>query len=139
VYQRLTAGCQIIGRFITAILGAARKQAKAPFYKTSLAVIYSRGNYEMKLHLVWAKRLAIMTLAATIVISGGVLGNPQHASAAEAAVSAYASSKADKIISLGQKYKGTPYKFGAKVGQTRTFDCSSLTKYIYGRYGIYLP
>ncbi|NHN33393.1 C40 family peptidase [Paenibacillus agricola] len=93
----------------------------------------------MKLHQVWAKRLAIMTLVTTIGISGGVLGNPQHASAAESAVSTSAVSKASKIISLGLKYKGTPYKFGAKVGQTRTFDCSTLTKFIYGKYGINLP
>jgi cell wall-associated NlpC family hydrolase len=94
-----------------------------------------KGGINMKINQVWAKRLVIMTLGVTIVTSGAVIGNPQHAYAATTS----ASSKASKIISLGEKYKGTPYKFGAKVGQTRTFDCSTLTKYIYGKYGINLP
>ncbi|MNI88749.1 Murein DD-endopeptidase MepS/Murein LD-carboxypeptidase precursor [compost metagenome] len=34
---------------------------------------------------------------------------------------------------------GRPYKFGAKAGQTRTFDCSSLMQYIFKQHGINLP
>lgn len=89
----------------------------------------------MKLQHKWSKRLAIMTIGATIAISGGVISSPQPTQAATVSTSA----KADHIISLGKRYMGTPYKFGSKVGQTRTFDCSTLTKYIYGKYGITLP
>ncbi|MBP1964334.1 C40 family peptidase [Paenibacillus aceris] len=89
----------------------------------------------MKLQHKWSKRLAVMTIGATIAISGGVISSPQPTQAATVSTSA----KADNIISLGKKYMGTPYKFGSKVGQTRTFDCSTLTKYIYGKYGITLP
>jgi cell wall-associated NlpC family hydrolase len=46
---------------------------------------------------------------------------------------------ADKIIKTGQKYIGTPYKLGAMAGQTKTFDCSSFTQYIFGANGIKLP
>lgn len=46
---------------------------------------------------------------------------------------------ADKIIDKGLTYRGTPYKFGAKSGQTKTFDCSSFTQYLYGLYGVKLP
>lgn len=46
---------------------------------------------------------------------------------------------ADKIIAKGLTYRGTPYQFGAKSGQTKTFDCSSFTQYVYGLYGIKLP
>lgn len=45
---------------------------------------------------------------------------------------------ADKIITTGDKYLGTPYQFGAASGQTRTFDCSSFTQYIFGQNGIKL-
>jgi cell wall-associated NlpC family hydrolase len=99
----------------------------------------------MKLHHKWSKRLAIMTIGATVAISGGVISSPQPTQAATdtdiATIDATitSTSKADSIISLGKRYLGTPYKFGAKVGQTRNFDCSTLTKYIFGKYGITLP
>jgi cell wall-associated NlpC family hydrolase len=46
---------------------------------------------------------------------------------------------ANKIIQSGQRYIGTPYKLGATAGQTRTFDCSSFTQYIFGVNGVKLP
>lgn len=48
-------------------------------------------------------------------------------------------SLADRVINEGLKYRGTPYKFGAKSGQTKTFDCSSFTQYVYGKVGVKLP
>ncbi|MEW9702105.1 C40 family peptidase [Paenibacillus sp. SI8] len=89
----------------------------------------------MKLQHTWSKRLAIMTIGATIAISGGVISSPHPTEAATVS----SSTKANQIISLGETYMGTPYQFGAAVGQTHTFDCSTLTKYIYGKYGISLP
>lgn len=47
--------------------------------------------------------------------------------------------KADKIISFGKRYLGTPYLFGAKPWRTEQFDCSSFVQYIYGKHGISLP
>ncbi|MDP3488465.1 MAG: C40 family peptidase [Bacillota bacterium] len=47
--------------------------------------------------------------------------------------------KADAIIALGKQYLGTPYRFGARAGQTRNFDCSSYTQLVYGNNGISLP
>jgi cell wall-associated NlpC family hydrolase len=44
-----------------------------------------------------------------------------------------------KIIIKARNYLGTPYVFGAKYGQTRTFDCSSFTKTVFDKNGIYLP
>lgn len=49
------------------------------------------------------------------------------------------SALADKIISTGEKYLGTPYEYGAKSGQTRTFDCSSFTQHVFKQNGIDLP
>jgi cell wall-associated NlpC family hydrolase len=52
---------------------------------------------------------------------------------------AWSLSKANAIISTGNKYLGTPYQFGAKYGQTKTFDCSSFVKYVYAKNGVSLP
>ncbi|WP_167577769.1 C40 family peptidase [Ammoniphilus sp. YIM 78166] len=49
------------------------------------------------------------------------------------------SAEANRIISMGRKYLGRPYEFGARTGQTRTFDCSSYVQYLYGKQGIRLP
>jgi peptidoglycan DL-endopeptidase LytE len=43
------------------------------------------------------------------------------------------------IILDARKYLGTPYVFGAKYGQTETFDCSSFVKTVYAQNGIDLP
>jgi cell wall-associated NlpC family hydrolase len=52
---------------------------------------------------------------------------------------AYSISKANAVMKTANRYLGTPYKFGATYGQTRTFDCSSFVKYVYAKNGIYLP
>lgn len=52
---------------------------------------------------------------------------------------AYSVSKANAIIKTANKYLGTPYQFGAKYGQTKTFDCSSFVKTVYAKHGIQLP
>lgn len=46
--------------------------------------------------------------------------------------------KADSMISLGFKYLSTPYDFGAPLGQTDRFDCSSFVNYVYGLHNIKL-
>ena len=43
------------------------------------------------------------------------------------------------IVLKGRQYLGVPYVFGAAVGQTLTFDCSSFTKTVYQSLGITLP
>lgn len=46
---------------------------------------------------------------------------------------------ADQVIHTGKNYLGTPYQYGAPAGQTRSFDCSSFTQFIFGQHGISLP
>jgi cell wall-associated NlpC family hydrolase len=46
---------------------------------------------------------------------------------------------ADKIIQTGLKYRGTRYKFGARTGNTSSFDCSSFTQYIFGVNDVEIP
>ncbi|WP_164553297.1 C40 family peptidase [Brevibacillus marinus] len=50
-----------------------------------------------------------------------------------------ASALADRIIATGERFLGTPYKFGAEYEDSGRFDCSSFTQYVYGLNGIKLP
>ncbi|MCD9020986.1 C40 family peptidase [Cohnella silvisoli] len=77
------------------------------------------------------RKVVSVSLCAVIGFTGFTLGYAPKASAA--------TSKADKIITLGKKYLGVKYRFGAPSGSTSAFDCSSFTQYIYGKYGVKLP
>ncbi|WP_115991366.1 stalk domain-containing protein [Cohnella lupini] len=39
--------------------------------------------------------------------------------------------QADELLAFGSKFLATPYEFGAKSGQTKTFDCSSFVQYVF--------
>ncbi|TVX97402.1 stalk domain-containing protein [Cohnella terricola] len=39
--------------------------------------------------------------------------------------------KGEELIAYGRKYLGTPYEFGAALGQTSTFDCSSFVHLVF--------
>ncbi|MFC0272690.1 C40 family peptidase [Metabacillus herbersteinensis] len=45
----------------------------------------------------------------------------------------------NKLIRTGLKFLGRPYVFNAIPSQTKNFDCSSFTQYVYGLSGIPLP
>ncbi|MEF3310894.1 C40 family peptidase [Paenibacillus sp. GYB004] len=91
----------------------------------------------IRLNSKWMKTFAGVSLATAFAISGNIFISPNTAKA-ETSVTVSAS-KADKIISTGKKFLGTPYQFGAKAGRTDVFDCSSFTQYVYKQYGIDLP
>jgi murein DD-endopeptidase / murein LD-carboxypeptidase len=79
------------------------------------------------------RKIITVSLCATIGFSALALGHAQTAAAATT------SKKADKIISLGKKYLGVKYRFGATPGKTTAFDCSSFIQYIFNKNGIKLP
>ncbi len=57
-----------------------------------------------------------------------------------AATQSSKSAKVEKVIALGQQYKGTPYKFGASRSSTKAFDCSSFVKHVFSKAaGVTLP
>lgn len=47
--------------------------------------------------------------------------------------------KADHLIVKGMSFLGTPYAFGAKEGQTDSFDCSSFLEYLFATQEVSLP
>lgn len=88
----------------------------------------------------WYKKLVVAALTVSIGLSAGMVSAPHQAGAAEAIdASITATSRGSQVISIGKNYLGRPYKFGAKAGQTRTFDCSSFTQYVFKRVGVNLP
>lgn len=50
-----------------------------------------------------------------------------------------ASPVSDQIIETAKTQIGKPYQFGAPLGDTRSFDCSSFSAYVFGQHGIQLP
>lgn len=74
-------------------------------------------------------------LSFTIMLSGNGLHSTQKAHAAITSTTLTSSN----IIAHGERFMGVPYRFGSKSGQTRTFDCSSFTQYVYKQNGISLP
>lgn len=85
----------------------------------------------------WIKPVVSTALVLSFALSGNLAFASQTAHAET--VSVEAASKADRIVSQGLKYLGTPYKYGAKTGNTSSFDCSSFTEYLYSKQGINLP
>jgi cell wall-associated NlpC family hydrolase len=76
------------------------------------------------------------TIVAFSLLAAGTVAMP---TAAVQAATVSSSTLAQQIIATGEKYMGTPYKYGAAAGQTNTFDCSSFTQYVYKQNGIDLP
>lgn len=70
------------------------------------------------------KKIIPIALAAGIVFSGtgqalGATGN--------------------QVINTGDNYLGKPYNYGAPVGDTSSFDCSSFTVTVFKKHGVNLP
>ena len=67
------------------------------------------------------------------LFAGLALAVPNEADAA------WSEAKADAILKTARSQLGKPYKFGASTSTTRYFDCSSFTKYVFGKHAINLP
>lgn len=95
----------------------------------------------------WFKQAVVVGMCTTIGLGSLMATGAGTAPVAAASVTANsvtadsvsASSTGSSIISFGKKYLGTRYQFGASTSTTRYFDCSSFTKYIFGKYGVNLP
>jgi len=90
------------------------------------------NNIKKKLSKGWVA--AGLSLA--LVFTGSI---GMGAASAHAATATSAQVKADRIISMGNHYLGTPYLYGARSGRTDRFDCSSFVQYLFKKQGISLP
>ncbi|XID93059.1 C40 family peptidase [Paenibacillaceae bacterium WGS1546] len=88
------------------------------------------------------KKWVIGSACFLVVATGfGAVGTPpaSAASAATASASATSAKKADAVVSLAQQLRGkVKYKFGVNNPSKMIFDCSSFTKYVYGKQGVNL-
>jgi len=75
-----------------------------------------------------------------VVFSGvGVIGTQPSAYAASAKTTVSATQKADAVVALAKQLKGkVKYKFGSNNPGKLIFDCSSFTKYVFGKKGVNL-
>lgn len=83
-----------------------------------------------------SRKIVIAGISAAVALSGGfIIG---QAPRADAAASSTVTDPGSKTIAIGKRFLGTPYKFGAASGSTKSFDCSSFTQYVYKQIGINL-
>ena len=78
------------------------------------------------------KLLAAFLCAAISLSTAAAFGQAPKAEAAT-------TSKASRVIGIGDNYLGVRYKFGAPSGVSYVFDCSSFTQYVFRKVGIRLP
>ncbi|MFF2090447.1 C40 family peptidase [Paenibacillus sp. NPDC058174] len=78
------------------------------------------------------KKIWKLTLCTTIAASALALGALTDRAAA-------ATPETLALIDNGKNFIGTPYKYGAPVGITYAFDCSSFTQYMFAGLDVDLP
>ena len=75
-----------------------------------------------------------LVLALAVTMFAGYTVSPAAPKAHAALIS---KAKAENAVDWARSRKGSPYSYGAD-GPNR-FDCSGLTRWVYGRVGMYLP
>jgi lipoprotein Spr len=83
----------------------------------------------------FAKSIVGVSLSLSLLFSGSMLMTAKPAYAATVS----ASTTANDIISTGKQFLGVRYQFGARTGNTGSFDCSSFTQYAYKQNGVSIP
>lgn len=81
------------------------------------------------------KSLVGISLSLSLFASGSMLLNPQFAHAATVS----SASTASNIIATGERFMGVRYQFGARTGNTSSFDCSSFIQYAFQQNGVNIP
>ncbi|MBW4080441.1 C40 family peptidase [Paenibacillus sp. S150] len=89
----------------------------------------------MKKHQ-WFKQAIVVGMCTTIGLGTLMATGAGTAPVAAATVS---SETGQSIVNFGKKYLGVRYEFGASASSSKSFDCSSFTKFIFAKYGIDLP
>lgn len=86
------------------------------------------------------KKWVIGSVCFLVVATGfGAVGTPPASAASAVTASATSAKKANAVVSLAQQLRGkVSYKFGVNNPSRLIFDCSSFTKYVYGKQGVNL-
>lgn len=87
----------------------------------------------------WMKKTVIATAVCATLLTGHAAIGEFHIGQAQAASATTASAKADGIIAAAKALQGkVTYKYGVNNPSRLYFDCSSFTKYVFGKYGVNL-
>jgi murein DD-endopeptidase / murein LD-carboxypeptidase len=85
------------------------------------------------------KKTFVAALLGLSLVSVQIAGAGTAHAASSASASVSSAQKADKIVSFAQSMIGkVRYKFGVNNPQSKTFDCSSFTKYVFASQGVQL-
>ncbi|CAM3931403.1 C40 family peptidase [Cohnella lubricantis] len=83
------------------------------------------------------KKIVIAIACLTVFAAADIVVTPNAGQASAATLTD--SQKADKIVALAKSLKGkVKYKFNVNNPSKLIFDCSSFTKYVFGKYGVSL-
>ncbi|WP_276355175.1 C40 family peptidase [Cohnella caldifontis] len=84
------------------------------------------------------KKAIVASVLGLSLIAAQLLGAGAHtANAATSASVSASSAKATKIVNYALSLRGkVKYKFGVNNPSKLIFDCSSFTKYVFGKYGV---
>ncbi|MBH5319572.1 C40 family peptidase [Paenibacillus sp. GSMTC-2017] len=87
----------------------------------------------------WIKKTVIATTCCVALMSTHSLVGTSHIGQAQAAPQVKAPAKAQSIIATAKSLQGkVKYKFGVNNPSKLIFDCSSFTKYVFGKHGVSL-
>ncbi|MBB3110851.1 cell wall-associated NlpC family hydrolase [Paenibacillus phyllosphaerae] len=87
----------------------------------------------------WMKKTIIATTCCVALLSGNALVGTSFVGQAQAATATSASAKAQSIVALAKSLQGkVKYVYGTNNPSSLIFDCSSFTKYVFGKYGVSL-
>ncbi|MDF2837342.1 MAG: NlpC/P60 family protein [Paenibacillus sp.] len=87
----------------------------------------------------WIKKTVIATAVCATLVSGHAAFGTSYIGQAQAASATTASAKADSIVAAAKALQGrVTYKYGVNNPSRLIFDCSSFTKYVFGKYGVSL-
>ncbi|GKU77388.1 C40 family peptidase [Paenibacillus sp. L3-i20] len=87
----------------------------------------------------WIKKTLIATSCCVAIMSAQSVVGTSHIGQAQAASKVTASAKADKVVATAKSLQGkVKYKYGVNNPSRLIFDCSSFTKYVFGKQGVNL-
>jgi peptidoglycan endopeptidase LytE len=79
----------------------------------------------------------VATLSGRGVALRAIPGPSRHGGTRVTRVTRVTSASAARVLATGQRYVGTPYRYGGAA--PGGFDCSGLVQYVFGRNGVTLP
>ncbi|WP_236838537.1 C40 family peptidase [Caldalkalibacillus salinus] len=148
-----TAGCVLaLGSMMAPGIGDVAEASSDVRYAETTAALNGRSGPSLDSNVIGVvpsgKRVEVLEIVNSKWVKARAYGKTGYLSTkylkevsgdTDSSSSGSDSDLADDILNTAAKQKGTPYRFGARSGQTSHFDCSSFTQYAFGKHGVDLP